>query len=242
MFEESLVESTGIIRSRNRWPALLSVATQAALVAGLLSIPMLHPEILTLHSPLLSFIAPPPRPVPPPPPTRVVVATANPSSAPSAPAAPPMAPQRLIPAIDTAGDAPNLHPTSITMGPGSGTNPFASSPTGSGSSISVVPATAPKPGKPLPISSGVTAGLLIAPIRPAYPPIAIAAHMEGTVIVQAIISKTGHIEAAHVLTGPAMLQSAALDAVRSARYRPFLLNGDPTEVETTISINFRLGS
>ncbi len=66
--------------------------------------------------------------------------------------------------------------------------------------------------------------------------------MQGTVIVQAVISKTGHIESAHVLTGPVMLQSAALDAVRNARYHPFLLNGDPTEVETTISINFRLGS
>ena len=52
MFEESLVESTGLIRNRNRWPAVISIATQAALTAILISIPMLHPEILSLHAQL----------------------------------------------------------------------------------------------------------------------------------------------------------------------------------------------
>jgi len=242
MFEESLVESTGLIRNRNRWPTVISIATQATLAAVLISIPMLHPEILSLHAPSLAFIAPPPRPAPPPPPpTRVVVTTSTTSSAPSAPAAPPMSNQRLIPTIDTAGDAPNLHPTTLNMNPGSTGNPFGSTVPYTGTSISVAPTTTAKPGKPLSVSSGVTTGHLIAPIQPVYPRIAIAARMEGTVIVQAIISKTGQIESAHVLTGPAMLQSAALEAVRTARYHPFLLNGAPTEVETTISINFRLG-
>jgi protein TonB len=84
--------------------------------------------------------------------------------------------------------------------------------------------------------------MLLAPIAPQYPAIARISHTQGTVIVQAIISKTGHIESAHVVSGPMVLQAAALQAVRDARYRPFLLNSQPTEVETTISINFRLGS
>jgi protein TonB len=66
-------------------------------------------------------------------------------------------------------------------------------------------------------------------------------HTEGTVVVDAIISRGGTIESAHVLSGPPMLQAAALAAVRQARYRPFLLNGQPTEVQTTITINFRMG-
>ena len=236
MFEESLVESTGLIRNRNRWPTVISIATQATLAAVLISIPMLHPEILSLHAPSLAFIAPPP------PPTRVVVTTSTTSSAPSAPAAPPMSNQRLIPTIDTAGDAPNLHPTTLNMNPGSTGNPFGSTVPYTGSSISVAPTNpTAKPGALLHVSSGVTTGHLITPIQPVYPRIAVAARMEGTVIIQAIISKSGQIESAHVLTGPAMLQSAALEAVRSAHYHPFLLNGDPTEVETTISINFRLG-
>jgi protein TonB len=106
--------------------------------------------------------------------------------------------------------------------------------------VNVVLAAEPS-SKPLPISSGVSAGNLIAPIRPEYPSIAKAAHVEGTVVIDAIISRVGTIESIRVLSGPPMLQRAAQDAVRQARYRPFLLNGQPTEVQTTITINFRLG-
>jgi protein TonB len=63
---------------------------------------------------------------------------------------------------------------------------------------------------------------------------------QGTVVVQAVISKTGRIESARVVSGPEMFQAAVLQAVRAARYRPFLLNGLPTEVETTITIGFSL--
>jgi len=56
------------------------------------------------------------------------------------------------------------------------------------------------------------------------------------------MSKSGRIERARVMSGPPMLQGAALDAVRSARYHPYLLNNEPTEVETTISIIFHLSS
>jgi protein TonB len=74
-----------------------------------------------------------------------------------------------------------------------------------------------------------------------YPPIAKAARVQGTVVLQATISKTGTIEGLHVISGPAMLQQAAMDAVRSWRYRPYLLNGDPVEVETTVNVVFTLG-
>jgi protein TonB len=86
------------------------------------------------------------------------------------------------------------------------------------------------------------AGSLLGPITPEYPMIAKLSHTEGTVVVQAVISKSGRIESAHVVSGPVVLQGAALQAVRAARYRPFLLNGLPTEVETTVSITFRMGS
>lgn len=95
---------------------------------------------------------------------------------------------------------------------------------------------------PVRISSGVSVGMLIAPIRPVYPEIARATHVEGTVIVEATISRTGTIESLHAISGPAILQPAAIDAIRTARYQPYRLNGIPTEVQTTISVNFRLGS
>jgi protein TonB len=112
----------------------------------------------------------------------------------------------------------------------------------SGSHIFVAGPPAAAPSGPLSISTGVLAGMLLVPIAPRYPTIARVSRTQGTVIVQAIISKTGHIESAHIVSGPVVLQAAALQAVRDARYRPFLLNNQPTEVETTISINFRLGS
>jgi protein TonB len=83
--------------------------------------------------------------------------------------------------------------------------------------------------------------MLLQKTPPLYPPIAKAARVSGTVVLQAKISKTGAIEDLHVVSGPAMLQQAALDAVRTWRYRPYLLNNDPVEVETTVNVIFTLG-
>jgi protein TonB len=75
---------------------------------------------------------------------------------------------------------------------------------------------------------------------PVYPPIGVAMHAEGTVVLTATISKTGTIENLRVASGSAILQQAALDAVRTWRYRPYLLNGQPVEVETTVNVTFTL--
>jgi protein TonB len=85
------------------------------------------------------------------------------------------------------------------------------------------------------------AGMIVLKTQPVYPPIAKAARQSGTVVLQATISKTGSIENLHVVSGPAMLQQAAMDAVRQWRYRPYLLNGEPVEVETTVNVIFTLG-
>ena len=97
------------------------------------------------------------------------------------------------------------------------------------------------PPKKLSISSGVMAGNLLDKVTPQYPAIAKAARIQGTVVLQATISKSGSIENLRVVSGPPMLQAAAMDAVRSWRYRPYLLNGDPVEVETTVNVVFNLG-
>jgi protein TonB len=91
------------------------------------------------------------------------------------------------------------------------------------------------------ISAGVAVGMLLQKTTPLYPPIAKAARVSGTVVLQATISKTGLIENLRVISGPAMLQQAALDAVKTWRYRPYLLNNEPVEVETTVNVIFTLG-
>lgn len=92
------------------------------------------------------------------------------------------------------------------------------------------------------ISPAIAAGNLLYKVTPDYPPIAKAARVGGTVVLRGIISTTGEISELSVVGGPPMLVSAALDAVRQWRYRPYLLNGEPVEIETTINVVFTLDS
>jgi protein TonB len=246
MFQESLIASNPSTQPRSRVPALVSIGVQAALVALLLTVPLLRPDVLPIIPDKPTALTPPTVHFtpPPPPPTLVHVETA------STPTEQPPSPQptaaRQLPSLTT--DAPTVDqptlPVGITGPPVA--NPIAALNTGVPATPHIVvgpPAgTASAGHSPLSISQGVIAGLLISPIQPAYPQIARITRTEGSVVIRAIISKSGHIESAHVVSGPTMLQAAALAAVREARYRPFLLNNEPTEVETTITINFRLGS
>jgi periplasmic protein TonB len=96
------------------------------------------------------------------------------------------------------------------------------------------------PPKIVTVSSGVAVGMLIQKTTPVYPPIAKTAGVSGTVVLDAVISKSGNIQDLRVVSGPVMLRKAAEDAVRTWRYRPYKLNNEPTEVETTINVIFAL--
>lgn len=239
MFEDSLVESAALLRTHNRWPAVVSVTAQLCAAALILAIPLLHPEVLPMPHILSATLAPPRPPVPPPPPIHLEARPAAAIAAPTAPIAVQTAPlvSDFIHPTGPAVVAPSL--PVIDLG-----NTSSALPQGINSSVPATPhvTVSPASAKPLrSISSGVSAGNLIAPIRPEYPEIARITHTEGIVVIDAIISRTGSIESAHVLSGPAMLQRAALDAVRRARYHLFVLDGQPTEVQTTITIVFRMG-
>ena len=192
---------------------------------------------------LPATLAPPRAPTPPPPPMHVETRAA--AAATSAPATPTTTRytqifRDLIHPSGAPVEAPTL--TGVDLGNSSASlPPGINSAAPAGPHVSVRSAAAPS-SKPLNLSQGVTAGHLIAPIRPEYPAIARTTGVEGTVVIQAVISRTGVIESAHVVSGPVMLQRAALDAVRQARYHPFLLNGQPTDVQTTITILFRMTS
>jgi len=76
---------------------------------------------------------------------------------------------------------------------------------------------------------------------PVYPPDAKKKHVQGKVVLKATIAKDGTIEHLQVVSGPSKLQQSALDAVKQWTYKPYLLNGEPVEVETTINIIYALG-
>jgi protein TonB len=84
-------------------------------------------------------------------------------------------------------------------------------------------------------------GYLIRRVQPDYPIIAKQARIQGPVVLAAVISTDGAIERMHVLSGHAMLIPAAINAVKQWRYRPYVLNGDPIEVDTQITVIFSLG-
>lgn len=105
------------------------------------------------------------------------------------------------------------------------------------SSNVVVPRPAPHA---LQVSEGVTQGLLIKKVAPTYSPAAIQLRKQGDVQLLATVSKTGAITMVKVLSGDAVLAKSAMDAVRQWKYRPFLLNAEPVEIQTQITIKFKL--
>jgi periplasmic protein TonB len=101
------------------------------------------------------------------------------------------------------------------------------------------PPEAPKPTPPrAPISGGVLNGKAISLPKPAYPPIARAAHASGTVVVQVLIDENGNVVSAHAVSGHPLLQGAAVGAARQARFSPTKLSGQPVKVTGVIQYNF----
>ncbi len=91
------------------------------------------------------------------------------------------------------------------------------------------------------ISAGAAQGMLVSKASPVYPIDAKQAGVQGTVVLSAIIGTDGSINDLQIVSGPDLLQQAAVDAVKQWRYRPYLLNGEPVEVRTTVNIIFTLG-
>jgi protein TonB len=239
MFEDSLFESqVRAVSPRGRWTAAASIAVQAAVASLLVVVSLLHTELMPVRGREIAVALPLPAPPPPP---RTISQQVSSAAASIVPVLGRMlAAPRITPSgIDLSADPPGT-PSSFT-GFGAATLPGTLVGDSATNRVPVSVAPEKKPGM-VHISSGVSTGLLLAPIRPIYPPIARATHVEGTVVVEAIISKAGTIESLRVASGPEMLRSAAMEAIRAARYQPFRLNGEPTEVQTTITVNFRMGS
>lgn len=103
-------------------------------------------------------------------------------------------------------------------------------------------AASAKPKHPARISGGVMAGSILQKAPPTYPANARTAHIYGAVVLHAIIGENGAIQSLSVISGPEMLRASALEAVQNWRYKSYFLNGEPTEVDTTITVNFSSGS
>ena len=101
--------------------------------------------------------------------------------------------------------------------------------------------SASKAPKQISVSHEVMARNLRNKVMPVYPPEAKKAKIQGTVVLSAVVGDDGNIKNLQVLSGPSELQQASLDAVRQWTYQPYLLNGDPVEVKTTVNVEYKLG-
>lgn len=233
MFESSTFDSMGTIHTRSRNWMFATFGFNASILALLVAIPLLHPAGLPqILNPIVVEAPAPaeePRPIP-----------EQPQQSPSPTEfnggriqAPSVIPRDPLP-IGMIDPPQTLGPISLggPTGPTSADNPF----NGRQTQPIVRQVVPPKPH----VTSSVMEGMLLNKVLPIYPPLARAMRASGRVELQATISRAGNIENLHVMSGPAVFQQAALDAVKQWRYQPYLLNGQPVEVETTIDVNFTL--
>jgi protein TonB len=239
MFEDATFECTNRVHTQSLGWMIATFSFNGAILLALVLIPLIYPEALPRQAMafLLEVPAEPPAPVPP---TAQQPAAQAFHGVPEAEYGHIFAPSKIPTQIVQVG-GPEQMPGGDLIGMGTsggGSGIPGGMPFGGPATPRIVHQEARGP---MQVSSGVVAALLVRKTIPAYPPIARAAHVEGTVVLLANISKSGTIENLRVASGPAMLGEAAMDAVKSWRYRPYLLNGEPVEVETTVSVIFTLG-
>ena len=237
LFADSLLDSrpTG----RRRWTTLVSYAAQAIMVALLVVAPMLYTTALPNQKLTLPLIGPPAVSAPEPAPQPARSAASHSEVFRGQLLTPTRIPREI--AQLTESTVPPPFPGSGhagipgATGAGEGELPFALF-------TQTVPPPTPRPAPPrsaLRISQVNPADVISRP-QPIYPNAARLAHIEGTVVLSAVISRNGGIQHLQVLSGNALLVQAAVDAVRQWRFRPYILNGEPIEVETQITVNFTL--
>jgi len=234
MFEDSTFESTGRIRTRSRRWMIAAFALNGSILATLILIPLIYPDALPHIGPLILMEAPPPPATPPPAPKQPQHFHGTPEMSCTRIFASPQMPSRIANFKDE-GPPPSGSLAEMSDGPGV---PGGIDRAFRGHETAPVVRAAPR--GPVRISSLVMS-TPVSRTDPVYPAIAKATGTQGTVVLQAVISKTGTIENLRVVSGPPLLQQAALDAVKQWRYRPYLLNGEPIEVETTVNVVFTLG-
>lgn len=243
MFEDSLIESGGKLKTKRGWTSIISFILQFMIIGVMVLIPLIFTEALPKTVTLGFLVAPPPPPPPPPPaaaPVKVVKVIQT-DIVNGQLRTPTKIPKKVEMIKEEEAPPPVMASAGVVGGVPGGV-PGGSMGGVIGSVLSSTPVAVPKIATPqrVRVSAGVTAGLLVKRVQPAYPPLARQARIQGTVVLQAQISKTGDIENLQLISGHPMLAPAAIEAVKQWKYRPYLLNGEPVEVETQVQVNFTL--
>jgi protein TonB len=244
VFEE--LRESGLVKTptHKRWTVILSAALEAMLLCVLILAPLVHPEALSPKRMLTTLLLTPPPPPPPPLPVAAAI-------------------QRIARPIEHAVAlnkmvVPAVVPKKVALikddplPPDVGAPGVAGGVPGGqmGGVLGGIVAAAPNPALP-PASQGpkvihlggqLEEARLVHYVEPMYPLLARQGRIEGVVMLHAIIAEDGTVRSLQALSGPPLLIQSAVEAVRQWRYQPTLLNGEPCQVDTQISVSFHLAS
>ena len=239
MFEDSLIESGGKLRTKRGKTTTFSFVLEAIIIGVMILIPLMFTEALPKTQLMTFLVAPPPPPPPPPPPAAVVkVKQVETDIVNNQLRTPTKIPKKVE--IIKEEEAPPPQMAGVVGGvpggvPGGSLNGVM------GGIISSTPVAVPKVAvSRVRISQGVTQGMVLKRVQPTYPQMAKIARVQGPVVLAAIIGKDGTIQNLTMVSGHPLLVQAATDAVKQWLYKPTLLNNEPVEVITTIDVNFTL--
>ncbi len=236
MFEDSLLESGGRLARRNPWTVAASFAGEIALAGILVLLSLFYTEAL----PAQRFMNMLQAPAPP----QALAATHTVEHLMKSPSAfvhgvltmPREIPKTIGTVRDEApqGDSPAFDGVTGSIPGGTVDGRL-------GDVLRITVVNLPKIAtQKVRVSSGVAQGLLIRQVSPRYPELARQARIQGTVTLAAVIGKDGMVQNLRVISGHPLLTNAAMDAVKQWLYKPYLLNGEPVEVDTQINVNFVL--
>jgi protein TonB len=237
LFHDSLVVSGTKSPPRNPWTVAGSLTILSLLLLALVVIPLFHTDTLPKRETLTMLYVPPAAAASNV--TRLSLPTSAsrntrtnmriPSAVHTTQEAPPPPP------VDTAGGVVGGVPGGVVDGIPGGVLSQVLRSTGGAPILAITPAP-----RRIRVPARMAEANLVHDVAPKYPPEAGRARIEGTVVLLAVIGKDGSVEDVRVEKGLPVLAQAAIEAVRQWRYRPYLLNGEPVEVDSQITINFAL--
>jgi periplasmic protein TonB len=243
MFEDSLLESGGRLKTKRGRTTTVAIILEIGLIGLMVLMPLIFTEALPKQQ-LMTFLVAPPPPPPPPPPAAApvhVVRQIQTDIVNGELRTPTKIPQKVQMIKEDEAPPPAMASAGVVGGVPGGI-PGGQMGGVIGGIISSTPVAVPKVATPqrVRVSQGVSAGLLVRRVNPTYPPLARQARIQGQVVLRAVISKDGSIENLTLVSGHPMLAPAAIEAVKQWKYKPYLLNGEPVEVDTEVLVNFTL--
>jgi len=235
MFRETLLESSPMARKNKRWPMAAALTVELMIAGILITVPLLSTGVLPVLARTPIYTPLKPVPIDQPVHTGTTSSSGNTSSIP-----------RTTVVLLASNNLNQLHlgpprqtttdPADPNLGIGSPTNQLVNLIERDGPGVR--PGPGPGPGTRVRVSV-LSEARLLNRVEPVYPKFATLTGIRGEVKLHAIIARDGTIQSLNVTSGHPILAAAAVEAVKQWRYQPYILNGDPVEVDTFITVNFK---